>query len=72
VAAALEKLVRRHPSGRVALIVPTPLDRIVAWLVAGAPLGDLWGIDPDRHNPVEIPIAAQWRAATRRRRAQAL
>lgn len=72
VATALEKLVRRHPAGRVAVVVPPPLDRIVGWVVAGEPLGDLWESDPDRQNPMEIPIASQWRPATRRRQPQAL
>ena len=38
---ALEKLVRRHPSGRVAVVVPQPLDRVVRWLVSGESMGDL-------------------------------
>ena len=36
VEATLEKLLRRHGEGRLALVVPDPLDRIVRWMVAGA------------------------------------
>lgn len=72
VAAALEKLVRRHPSGRVAVVMPKPLDRLVAWVVSGAPLGDLWAVEQVRHDPVELPIAAQWRPQPRRRQPQTL
>ncbi|NDC64392.1 MAG: histidine phosphatase family protein, partial [Planctomycetia bacterium] len=42
VEAALEKLVRRHPSGRVAVVVPQPLDQILRWTVSGETMGDLW------------------------------
>ncbi len=72
VATALDKLVRRHPVGRVALVVPPPLDRIIGWVVAAEPLGDLWDGDPQRPNPVELPMAAQWRPASARRQPQAL
>lgn len=72
VAAALDKLVRRHPAGRVAVVVPAPLDRIVSWIVAGERLGALWEGEPERPNPVEFPIAAQWRPVPRRRQPQAL
>lgn len=58
---ALGKIVRRHASGRIALVVPHPLDRIVRWIVSGRPLGDLWAPD-EEHDPVEdLPVAAQWR-----------
>ncbi|RLS33863.1 MAG: histidine phosphatase family protein [Planctomycetota bacterium] len=45
VSGAIEKLLVRHPIGRVALVVPQPLDRIVRWVVAGEPVGDLWAVD---------------------------
>jgi len=57
---------------RVAIVVPPPLDRIVGWVVAGEPLDDLWNNGPDRPNPVELPVASQWRPATRPRQPQAL
>lgn len=72
VGAVLENLVRRHPAGRLAVVVPPPLDRIVAWVVAGLPLGDLWEADPVRDNPLEIQIAGQWKPGSRRRQPQAL
>ena len=56
----LAKLLRRHANGRVAVVVPEPLDRIVRWLVAGESMGDLWARDPHGEPVVEIPVAAQW------------
>jgi broad specificity phosphatase PhoE len=69
---ALEKILRRHGDGRVALVVPAPLDRIVRWLVAGESMGDLWARDPEEEPLVEIPVAAQWAAKTRFRRSRAV
>jgi broad specificity phosphatase PhoE len=57
---ALEKVLRRHARGRVVLVVPGPLDRIVRWIVAGESMGDLWTRDPHVEPVVEIPVAAQW------------
>jgi broad specificity phosphatase PhoE len=67
VEAALEKLVRRHPAGRVALIVPQPLDRIVRWLVSGESMGDLWHHESERPPLDVLPVAAQWQPSHRRR-----
>ena len=67
---ALEKLLRRHARGRVALVVPGPLDRIVRWIVAGESMGDLWARDPDDEPVVEIPVAAQWLAKSGAERRQ--
>lgn len=67
VEAALETLVRRHPTGRVAVVVPQPLDRVVRWIVAGESMGDLWGVEPERPPVAEFPLAVQWRPARRRR-----
>jgi broad specificity phosphatase PhoE len=64
---ALEKLVRRHPSGRVAVVVPQPHDRIVRWLVSGESMGDLWHIDVERPPVDVLPVAAQWKPSLRRR-----
>ena len=60
VEAALEKILQRHAGGRIALVVPDPLDRIVAWIIAGESMGDLWSRDPRREPVVEFPVAAQW------------
>jgi broad specificity phosphatase PhoE len=72
---ALEKLLRRHGDGRVALVVPDPLDRIVGWILAGESMGDLWTPDwshESRGGPVrELPVAAQWAAAVSGRRGAA-
>lgn len=57
---ALEKLFKRHPSGRIAVVVPAPLDAIVRWLVSAAPLGDLWQPDPAGRGLAVLPVAAQW------------
>jgi probable phosphoglycerate mutase len=65
VEAALERIIRRHPRGRVALVVPHPLDRIVRWVVAGEPLGDLWDRDPSSAPVVSLPLSAQWRPVLR-------
>ena len=67
VEAALEKIVRRHPAGRVAMIVPQPLDRIVRWLVSGESMGDLWQHDAERPPLDLLPVAAQWKPSHRRR-----
>ena len=56
----LEKLLRRYPEGRVAIVVPEPLDRIVCWLVAGESMGDLWAREPHGEPLKEIPLATQW------------
>jgi broad specificity phosphatase PhoE len=57
----LEKMFKRHPTGRVAVVVPAPLDSIVRWLVSGSPLGDLWQPDATQDALAVLPIAAQWR-----------
>lgn len=57
---ALDRISKRHPRGRVAIVVPFPLDSLVRWLVAGEPLGDLWEPDTDREAVAELPMAAQW------------
>ena len=67
VEAALEKIVRRHAAGRVAVVVPQPLDRILRWLVAGGSMGDLWQHDAERAPLDVLPLAAQWRPARRHR-----
>lgn len=67
VEAALETIVRRHSRGRVAVIVPPPLDQVVRWIVSGGSLGDLWGGEPDHPAMAELPLAAQWRPVRRRR-----
>ena len=64
---ALEQLVRRHARGRVALVVPQPLDRVVRWLVSGESMGDLWDCDQSGPAAVELPLAAQWQPARRSR-----
>lgn len=59
---ALERIFKRHREGRVAVVVPAPLDSLVRWLVSGEPLGDLWLPDPRQDSAVELPVAAQWKA----------
>lgn len=64
--AGLERMLKRHPRGRIALVAPAPLDRLVRWVVAGEPLGDLWDRRADEPAVVELPVSAQWRATVRR------
>ena len=65
VEAVLERILKRHPSGRVAVVVPHPLDRIIRWIVAGDPLGDLWDRDGAVPAVVELPVAAGWKPSLR-------
>ncbi|MFM8497750.1 MAG: histidine phosphatase family protein [Planctomycetia bacterium] len=57
----LERMLRRHPAGRIALVVPAPLDQIVRWLTAGESLGDLWGRGPAESAIVHVALASQWK-----------
>lgn len=57
----LERMFRRHPAGRVAVVVPAPLDQVVRWLTAGESMGDLWGRGPAESAVVDIPLAEQWK-----------
>ena len=59
---ALVKLLKRHADGRIAVVVPPPLDQIIRWLVAGESIGDLWSLDAAQTAVAEIPLAAQWTA----------
>lgn len=61
VEAALERMLRRHPAGRIALVVPAPLDQLVRWLTAGESIGDLWGRGPAETAVVHVPLASQWK-----------
>jgi broad specificity phosphatase PhoE len=58
---ALEKILRRHAVGRIGLVVPHPLDRVVRWIVSGRSMGDLWSMESERDPVSELPVAAQWR-----------
>jgi probable phosphoglycerate mutase len=64
--AGLERLLKRHPQGRVALVVPHPLDRLLRWVVAGDPVGDLWERRTDEPPVLALPVTAQWRSTARR------
>ena len=61
VEAVLERMLRRHPTGRIALVAPAPLDQIVRWLTAGQSLGDLWGRGPAESAIVHVALASQWK-----------
>lgn len=62
----MERLVRKTPSGCLALVAPDPLTRIIQWLAAGRPLGDLWqrpafdGESVDDAGLAWIPLGMQW------------
>jgi len=60
---ALEKIVRRH-AGIVAVVVPSPLERLVHWLISGEAPVDLWTA---ASGPVvaTLPLEAQWRSDQR-------
>lgn len=60
VEAALERIQRRHPAGRIAIVVPPPLDQLVRWLAAGIAIDDLWSRGAADQAVVELPLAAQW------------
>lgn len=60
----LERIRRRHPAGRVAVVVPAPLASLVTWIAAGVALGDLWSCDPQADLVQELPLAAQWRSGS--------
>jgi broad specificity phosphatase PhoE len=62
----LERVVRRHPAGRVALVLPRPLDRLAHWLLSGELPGDLWAVGRPCPAVVTVPLAAQWGAERRR------
>lgn len=64
--AGLERVLKRHRRGRIAIVVPTPLDRLVRWVVAGHALGDLWDRPTDQPPVIELPLSAQWQTALRR------
>lgn len=63
---SLERLVRKSPTGCLALVVPDPLARIVGWVAAGRPLGDLWRRPSRDEDPAHgggaawLPLGAQW------------
>lgn len=61
VEAVVERVLKRHPGGRVAVVVPHPLDRIIRWTVAGDPLGDLWDRDGGVPAVIDLPVAAGWK-----------
>ena len=61
VEAVLARILKRHPAGRMAVVVPHPLDRIIRWTVAGEPLGDLWDRDGAVPAVVDLPVAAGWK-----------
>ena len=61
VEAVLARILKRHPAGRVAVVVPHPLDRIIRWTVAGEPLGDLCDRDGAVPAVVDLPVAAGWK-----------
>lgn len=56
----LGRLLRRHQRGRLALVVPRPLDRVVLWVAAGRPLDDVWAEEQPSPPIVRLPIVGQW------------
>lgn len=64
---SLQRMLRRHASGRVALVAPHPLDRVIRWIVAGELMGDVWERDPLEPSVVCLPVSSQWKAPARGR-----
>lgn len=65
VESALEKILRRHATGSIALVVPHPIDRVVRWIVSGQSMGDLWSPPTADGLLTELPVAAQWQSRGR-------
>ena len=61
----LAKLKKKHRTGRIALVVPEPLEQIVRWILAGEPIQDLWLRNSDRPLVIELPINSQWQSGDR-------
>jgi broad specificity phosphatase PhoE len=57
IAAAIGKILSRHPEGPVAVVVPAPIDRIIREVIAGEPAGDLWQIADTAPAVVELRVA---------------
>jgi broad specificity phosphatase PhoE len=57
IAAAIGKILSRHPEGPVAAVVPAPIDRIIREVIAGEPAGDLWQIADTAPAVVELRVA---------------
>jgi broad specificity phosphatase PhoE len=57
IAAAIGKILSRHPEGPVAVVVPAPIDRIIREVIAGEPAGDLWQIADTAPAVVELHVA---------------
>jgi probable phosphoglycerate mutase len=57
IAAAIGKILSRHPEGPVAVVVPAPIDRIIREVISGEPAGDLWQIADTAPAVVELRVA---------------
>lgn len=56
VQSALEKILKKHKSGAIALVVPNPLASIVRCQLAQGELGDLWEAENDCGTWVSIDV----------------
>jgi len=57
----LARLLRRRPAGRLALVVPWPLDRVVLWVVAGRSLDGMWEGAEGAAEIAVVPLGSQWK-----------
>ena len=57
IAAAIGKILSRHPEGPVAVVVPAPIDRIIRTVITGESVGDLWQIADSGPALVELRVA---------------
>lgn len=60
VAATLERIAKRHGQGGIAVVVPEPLERVIRWVVAGEPVGDLWRSAEGEEGVRLLSLAEQW------------
>lgn len=60
VAATLERIAKRHGQGGIAVVVPEPLERVIRWVVAGEPVGDLWRPVEGEEGVRLLLLAEQW------------
>lgn len=61
VESVIERFLRRSFSQTVALVLPSPLDRVVRWMAMGQPVGDLWRRAPHDPAVLAVPLEGQWR-----------
>jgi phosphoserine phosphatase len=54
--APLAKLVKKHPDGRIGILVPDPMASIVERCLMGSKIGDIWQLERDSGNFSTIQV----------------